>query len=43
MLCAFLFQEICEVGKTIGIKPVIIQGDDLEKQGFGGIICSKLP
>lgn len=26
-----------EVGTELGIDPVIIQGEDLDKKGFGGI------
>jgi len=30
-------QEVCDVGKELGITPKIISGEDLIKQGFGGI------
>ena len=29
-------QVIREVGKSVGIEPLIIQGEELDKQGFGG-------
>ncbi len=29
-------QVIREVGKSVGIEPMIIQGEELDKQGFGG-------
>ena len=29
--------EIKKIGDALGIKPVVIQGEDLDKQGFGGI------
>ena len=41
-LCCFdcvvlLFsQRIREVGKSVGISPSIIQGEELQEQGFGG-------
>lgn len=39
----YLYLDIClqrirEVGKQVGIKPLIIQGEELDKKGFGGII-----
>ncbi|CAH1779273.1 unnamed protein product, partial [Owenia fusiformis] len=30
-------QEITTVGKELGISPKIVQGEDLDKQGFGGL------
>uniref|UniRef100_T1J675 Cytosol aminopeptidase domain-containing protein n=1 Tax=Strigamia maritima TaxID=126957 RepID=T1J675_STRMM len=30
-------QEIYNVGKTLGITPLVIQGEDLNRKGFGGI------
>ncbi|GFT23946.1 probable aminopeptidase NPEPL1 [Nephila pilipes] len=33
---AFL-QEIINVGDSLGIKPVIIRGEELKKRGFGGL------
>lgn len=29
--------EIKVVGKSLGIEPVVIEGEDLDKQGFGGL------
>ena len=31
------FQLVREVGKSLSISPVIIQGEDLNERGFGGI------
>ena len=33
---AFL-DEIRAIGKSLGIKPMIVQGEDLLRKGFGGI------
>ncbi len=30
-------QEVNEVGKALGIKPVVVRGEELRKRGFGGI------
>ena len=32
-----VFQLVREVGKSLSISPVIIQGEDLNERGFGGI------
>ena len=32
-----VLQEVSDVGSELGIKPVIISGEDLNKKGFGGI------
>lgn len=31
-----VFQEINEVGKELGIKPMVIAGEELNERGFGG-------
>ncbi|MCG8623529.1 MAG: hypothetical protein MJE68_16245 [Proteobacteria bacterium] len=38
-LIIVLLQRIREVGKLVGIKPLIIQGEELDKKGFGGTLC----
>ena len=30
-------EEAKKVGQELGIKPLVIQGEDLNNQGFGGI------
>ena len=30
-------EEIASVGKELGIEPFVVKGEDLQKQGFGGI------
>ena len=37
MYCVCVLQEVSDVGSELGIKPVIISGEDLNKRGFGGI------
>ena len=32
----FIFKEVVKVGKELGIKPVIIRGEELQQRGFGG-------
>ena len=32
----FCLQRVREVGKQVGIKPLIIQGEELDKKRFGG-------
>lgn len=32
----FFLQEVKKVGSVVGIDPVIIRGEDLYEQGFGG-------
>ena len=36
----FCLQRVREVGKQVGIKPLIIQGEELDKKGFGGMSSS---
>ena len=42
IVCAAIFLSLClqhvwEVSSQLGIEPLIIQGEELEKKGFGGI------
>jgi len=32
----FILQEVRAVGKELGIEPVVIQGEECRKRGFGG-------
>ncbi len=40
----FFLQEITKVGDELGIVPVIIKGEQLNQNGFGGMkaICSQI-
>ena len=38
----FCLQRVREVGKQVGIKPLVIQGEELDKKGFGGTSSSVL-
>ena len=37
----YFHQEIAKVGDELGIVPVIIKGEQLNQQGFGGTFCSE--